>query len=231
MKIPKKIRNITIALGLGLALYTFNASAIPIAVKHGNFFKEVDNPKVQILMGIKKWNSDYTHDYKEKGEKAALKYLKLAHVITAGHISDTQEFSLTESNKSIHKGFCYEMSVYTYSNFLSLIKTADKNDLKDFVRVAAGHAVYNDLSTGHVWLEIKLNGKWTPYETTMLDTDQIRSIDPECIDDLVPDSDTTGFQANYTRTNTFQVDKSGKNSKLDLIGVLKDYRGALGKLR
>lgn len=230
MKLPKKIRNIAIALGLGLALYTINVSAIPIAVKHSNFFKEIDNPKVQVEMGIRTWNNKFTYDYSEQGENAALKYLKLAHAITARKItSDRSKFCLTEDS-GLHKGFCYERSVFTYSNFLFLIDTANKNNLRDFVRIATGHTVYKNISMGHTWLEVKLNGKWTPYETTVTEVEPLQVIDPESIDDLIPDSETIKFGAAYTRTNIFQInEKREKNSKLDLVGILKDYRGALGK--
>lgn len=83
---------------------------------------------------------------------------------------------LNLSNDIVHNegegsGNCKDYSLTTYKIYQTLIKLNNREDLEDKVRFVVGEAVDNESKNKsafhHAWLEIKRNGEWQQYETTL----------------------------------------------------------------
>ncbi|MBU4501039.1 MAG: hypothetical protein KKA79_00485, partial [Nanoarchaeota archaeon] len=99
----------------------------------------------------------------------AVPFVRAAHAFT----SKLLEYKLTsfdEFDKALSgRGDCSYFSNFTYSNFLYLVEKFNRDDLKDKVRLAAGHIIDDKgkLEGVHAWLQVLHNGKWVNYETTI----------------------------------------------------------------
>ncbi len=168
------------------------------------------NPKIQECMNTEK----YIHNFSGKdNSETSLKYLKLAHAITTKHM-DIRNYSRWVSDElrlNSRRGNCTEISRYSYSNFLYLLDEVGKPELKDYVRLALGDVSEEKGSGKHMWLEVYQNNKWEPYESINVDLDSSQIIKPESIDSLIPTERVVSLKNwKYTKTNDFQVSKTGE---------------------
>lgn len=170
---------------------------------------------------------NYIYDYdKGDSEEKALKYLKLSHAITMKNIRLKESYNKKDEfllKKGI--GDCSETSRFTYSNYLFLINSSEKNYLENYVRLARGTSRIVNENRGkrsHMWLEILQNKKWKKYETTKNNLSSNAKINPKTIESLVKDKDVLDVEVfNYQKTNTFQKKEDKINRDICLIGSLK----------
>ena len=203
---------------LGLAFYILDKSIIPLSTLTYN--PKVDNPKIQMVMQTE----NYLHIYDGNYEQNSLNYLKLAHAITMKYMDLDSPPFWTSFNESLDSkvGDCSETSSFFYSNYLYLIKAANKSELDKYVRMAFGEVDIGEDGGGHQWLEIFQNGSWVPYETTLNDLPSITKIEPDAIDRLVPTKYVLNpGRCKYIKTNTLQVHANGNVERnLSLQGVI-----------
>jgi hypothetical protein len=209
---------------LAMAIYSINIFFAPLKHSMYDLANDINNPKIQQAMGAE----DYIHSFSGQGEEAALKYLRLAHAVTMKYIdykeAVSDEFS---DNVLLDKriGDCTETAAFTYSNFLFLTSASGKGYLAEYIREASGirFAGGNEVDP-HVWLEIKLNGAWLPYETTENDLAPSTEFTPESVQAMPDALALKNFS--YHRTNTFQInDKGFPANRIDFIGTATNYRG------
>lgn len=172
-----------------------------------------------------------------KGETMFL--LKAAHALSARHLeladgvykykSDASFFGLKsltaeEAEAALEgKADCSFFSVYTYSNFSYLAERL-KPELKKNVRLCTGlYRPYKGKYYGHTWLEVKVNDKWLPYETTWDMHKSSDKIQFSKLEKTMPDNFLLGNEEDYIRT--YFVDESGghidfKNSAKWNAGIL-----------
>lgn len=151
----------TTYLGLGLLATTIVDDTINHYVK-----RQIDNPKIQ---------EKTLNPYIERPiSNIALDYLNYSFSLTSKYFYNETNNS-TENNleKALenHHAVCLEKSIVTYSNFRELTKESNHPELKKDVRLVIGRAtIWNKerkITGPHAWLEINLNGNWTPYETSI----------------------------------------------------------------
>ena len=179
------------------------------------------NPDIQEAMET----NDYLHFYIGDDEDVALKYLKLAHAITTKFLTveDDGDTGISYEMLETRVGNCDETSRLSYSNFLYLADSLGKPELKDYVRLANGDAHTEEVSGGHMWLEVYQDGSWLPYETTMNDLPEDQKINPGSIDELVVTDDVLALDGwEYVKTNSNQITSEGVLVRdVHLWGVLK----------
>ena len=177
---------------------------------YAGFFSDLcfENPDIQEAMETK----DYFHFYIGDNEDVALKYLKLAHAITTKFLTveDDGDTGISYEMLETRVGNCDETSRCSYSNFLYLVDSLGKPELKDYVRIVNGDAHTEEVSGGHMWLEVYQDGSWLPYETTMNDLSENQKINPGSIDELVVTDDVLALEGwEYIKTNTNQITPEG----------------------
>lgn len=213
------------ALIVACALYSLNSFSIPLLTYTCKLPSKLKYPRIQRVMETK----EYVYDFKGNNQEVALKYLKLAHAVTMKYMSlGYYDFgTTTDEMLDSRVGNCSETAPFTYSNFFFLISESDKKDLVEYVRVANGVVNVDGEGGGHVWLEIKIDGEWVPYESVANDLSDDAEIVPEYIDMLVPDSEVLNLKnMKYHRTNMCYITKGGEEKyRLDALGMLTEYRG------
>jgi len=134
-----------------------------------DFFTKHEMYKTPNILQDKFETDKYLFDYTgNSDEDIALKYLKLAHAITLKYYNMGKEDDRTFEqmlNDSIAD--CSDMSIFTISNYIFLVKNSNHEDLLNYIRFATGEAESKSQSGLHAWLEITLDGKWVPFETTV----------------------------------------------------------------
>lgn len=217
----KKLRN-TLLAGFA-ALYILNKGALPFMIsKAFNPFPYVNNPKIQSVMGTQ----NYKHIYEGNNEEVSLKYLKLAHAVTLKHLSlDFLSYG-TSRDKSLESrvGNCTEVSDFTLSNYLYLVKSAGKPELSKYIRSVSGELEYKNQDGGHYWLEIFQRNSWVPYETIAIDLPDEILIDPKSIDKLILTKSVLDLEyAKYSKSNIFQRNSDGEiEHNFDFKGILQN---------
>ena len=137
--------------------------AMPTALDYGVLKrKEFKDHRIQEVTQI----DEYINSIPKDG--STLDFLKSAHIISSlflqlGEIKLEEIF--TEKKISLNEGRadCSYFSYFTYSNFLHLCDRFNRPEFKEDVRLSRGMTE----DQGHQWLEIRINGEWINYETTV----------------------------------------------------------------
>jgi hypothetical protein len=216
--VSRKVKDIVKVV---FAAYAINNFSLPISDSFRPIPHEVGNPSIQEAMHTE----DYYFDYQRRDEKRALDYLKLAHAITSKNIRYSIE-NWPEDNDDLLNGVgsCEEISKFTYSNFLYLIRKANRLDLSDKVRIAAGEVFVSNGGGGHSWLEIFHDGEWKEYDSTSIDLARDTEIIPERIDDIIKDAevlDLEGIDYNRTVSWMYSPKEDRVTTSHSLTGILK----------
>lgn len=149
-------------------------------------FRELRNPEIDDVNTIQ---------ILEDSPENALKYLKLANEIALGSFNRQ---SPVPPNK------CEITSRTTYGNFVYLVEEQGLPFLKRYVRLSRGTVKNSRLKTTrgpHTWLEIKLNSKWVPYETTS---------------NKLKESNGAGDNGNYDYWRVYSVQETGDRIKINI---------------
>ncbi len=101
---------------------------------------------------IKKENANNPVEFKRDENLSALEYLVLANSISSNTISINND--------------CKGYAIETFRTYKRLISEDKRTELNDEVRLAFGDVIVERKDGLHVWTEVKLDGKWQPYETT-----------------------------------------------------------------
>jgi hypothetical protein len=216
--ISQKVKDIAKVV---FAAYAINNFSLPISDSFRPIPREVCNPSIQETMHT----DDYNFEYQGDDGVATLDYLKLAHAITSKNIRYSIE-NWQEDNDDLLNGVgsCEEISKFTYSNFLYLIRKANRLDLSDKVRIAAGEVFVSNGGGGHSWLEVFHEGEWKEYDSTSIDFPRDIKIIPGKIDDIIKDEDVLDLEGiDYNRTASWMYfPKSDRVSiSHSLTGILK----------
>lgn len=179
MKVKQLLKTLS-QLSLFLVLLDCVAP-LPSALLLPNFYTPIKKEKTPV------------EDFKRDKDLGALEYLVLAHSRT--------NRTLTEENNC--KGFAIE----TFRNYKILIEEDKRQDLSGDVRLAFGN-VDADYPALHAWAEIKIEGKWEPFETTNWETRVLNNLDlkrqtEDRKNHLTPDS-----MSNYIPIALRQADQS-----------------------
>ncbi|MBN2142340.1 transglutaminase domain-containing protein [Candidatus Woesearchaeota archaeon] len=140
------------------ALYAFNALGPRVSDNYLINQREEDVKVITESMDLPQ--TLQKHDLRGR---TALEYLQIAQIITANNI-DAQinnEGHTIEERVERKIGDCEEFSRFTYANFQTIVKATGNEQMLDSVRYA------NNSKTNHAWLEVKIEGKWKPFETTL----------------------------------------------------------------
>jgi len=217
MSFSKNIKNLTAAL---FSFYVINNFTLPIGYAFRDIPSEVQNNRIQEVMGTK----NYVYDYPGNGGETALDFLKLAHAITSKNIRYcSEQWPTANENLENGVGDCYQIAEFTYSNFLYLIDQNDKPELTKYVRLAFGEVSSSEDGGGHCWLEFLSDSEWKEYETTEIDLPRGVNIDPKLVDYLISDTTVLDIERlDYNRTISFQRQENGEfDTRNDLEGMLK----------
>ena len=217
---------VNVPIILAIVIYSINAFSVPLKHYMYDLAKDINNPNIQHVMGTR----DYVYSFSGQDEVAALKYLKLAHAVTMRYIDYKDSISDEFSDNTLldrRIGDCTETAAFTYSNFLFLTSAAGKDYLAAYLREASGiRFVGSNEVDPHVWLEIRINGKWLPYETTENDLRPDAEFTPESVQAMPDALGLKNFR--YNRTNTYHIKSDGSLvNRLDFAGSLANYRGLI----
>ena len=159
-----RLKKLSLAALLALGMYGSNKIIPAILIWNTRNYQFL-NEKIQEKMPVANSSLEEIHInslsayyYVKYSNEFSCKYFKLAKNIDASDITSR----LSDSTAS-----CAIMSETTFSNYIYFVKKSENLKLMDSVRLASGFFIDKGERTGHQWIEYKLYGKWTPFETTI----------------------------------------------------------------
>jgi len=95
-----------------------------------------------------------TRSFTREKDLGALEYLVLAH-------------SMSYDSLDYDKNDCKGYAIETFRTYKDLTEQDNRPDLADDARIAFGNVSFENSPRLHVWVEIKQDNEWKPYETTL----------------------------------------------------------------
>ncbi|MBR9691689.1 hypothetical protein GOV06_02790 [Candidatus Woesearchaeota archaeon] len=139
-------------------------------------------------------------------ERKTIECLKLANIIVDSRI-DYEVTRGYDPDKALKraKGDCETYAEMTYTQFFAITERLKLTELRDYAKFTEG------VSGGeHAYLEIKLKGKWIPYETTVLKIPNGPVMYPTLATIFVKDNNVLRDPSKYIRKVSLQIDSSGE---------------------